>query len=448
MESQVRDRGHRDKLKNMMVHTSQNLQPSSVRLFLSLAELHGFCTWTSDVSQSYLQSAEPLMRGIFISRPVPGFELEPHQCLKLLKPLYGLCESGDMWHRTLDAHHKKDMGMRPLRSDLALYVLMREGPLSGLSGKYVDYMIRAGNEQIQKIAQSTSQRFQKAEDSYLPCGFTGFLLYKDKGGCVQLNQADYLDNLRPMPEDSSYSQFASMRMKLAWLTHSRPDCMYEMSQRTQFTRAIFDEKRRDVVRRINQTVIYAEGNTASLRFPKLDLKTLHVLGISDASFASNHDATSQLGFLCFLADGTGQSIPVYFKSYKAGRVTRSVLEAELIAFSDLFDHAFNLSDEIRAIHPDAVIPVKLLTDNKSLFDVISKGSKTSEKRLMQDIACAREVFVKHGISNTGFVRSGDNIAYGLTKRMKQEALRGMMEAGSFVPLVEQWIVRTAPNGES
>ena len=153
-------------------------------------ELNGFRTWNSDVTQAYLQSSEPRIRDIFISRPVPEFELEPHQCLKLLTPLYGLYESGDLWHKNLDDRQKNDMGVRLLSFDPTLYVLMREGLLSGLSGTYVHEMMRAREEQFQKIAQATSQHFQIAEDSYLAYGFGGFVLLKDEGVCAQLNQAD------------------------------------------------------------------------------------------------------------------------------------------------------------------------------------------------------------------------------------------------------------------
>ena len=248
-------------------------------------------------------------------------------------------------------------------------------------------------------------------------------------------------------KDGSYAQFASLRMKLAWLAHSRPDCLYEISQMTQVTCSRFEDQRREIVRRVNKTVQYAKDNPAAIRIPRLELETWHVLGISDASFASNYDATSHLGFVCFLADATGNVIPIHFKSNKARRVTRSVMGAELIAFGDLFDHAFTLSAELRSIHPGAPVPVKLLTDNKSLFDVISKGSKTSEKRLMLDIAGAREGFGRHEISDIRFLRSEDNISDGMTKRMKQSALREMMQTSNFVPRVEQWIVRSPPDPE-
>ncbi len=48
---------------------------------------------------------------MFITKTVP-------ECLKLLKPRYGICETEQ---RTLDEHHRKDFEMEPLRSDPALY---------------------------------------------------------------------------------------------------------------------------------------------------------------------------------------------------------------------------------------------------------------------------------------------------------------------------------------
>lgn len=51
--------GHRDKLKDFMVHSSQTLQPQHIRLLLALATSFGIEIWNSDVTHAYLQSALP-----------------------------------------------------------------------------------------------------------------------------------------------------------------------------------------------------------------------------------------------------------------------------------------------------------------------------------------------------------------------------------------------------
>ena len=116
------------------------------------------------------------------------------------------------------------------------------------------------------------------------------------------------------------------------------------------------------------------------------------------------------------------------------------MEAEVIAFADMFDIAFTMAEELRSINSRSTVPVKLYTDNKSLFDVVSRGPRKSEKRLMTDISAAREGFKTHYISDIGFV----HIADGLTKAMGQAALRQVLQQGYIKPKVEQWIVCQPP----
>ncbi len=48
--------GNRDRLMDMIAHSTQTIQASSTRLLLSLAATLGFDVWTADVTQAYLQS--------------------------------------------------------------------------------------------------------------------------------------------------------------------------------------------------------------------------------------------------------------------------------------------------------------------------------------------------------------------------------------------------------
>lgn len=77
----------------------------------------------------------------------------------------------------------------------------------------------------------------------------------------------------------------------------------------------------------------------------------------------------------------------------------------------MFYISIALSQDLR-IAMSKPISVQLLKDSKSLFDVISKGSRTSEKRTMVYRSTAREGFNNGLISDIGFVRRSDNVANG------------------------------------
>ena len=79
-----------------------------MRIILVFAKIKGFRIWVVDVKLTYLQSDKPLMRKIFITNPAPEFDLSHEECLELLKPIYGLADSGDELHRTLDDYVQID----------------------------------------------------------------------------------------------------------------------------------------------------------------------------------------------------------------------------------------------------------------------------------------------------------------------------------------------------
>lgn len=108
----------------------------------------------------------------------------------------------------------------------------------------------------------------------------------------------------------------------------------------------------------------------------------------------------------------------------------------------MFDIAYTLSTELGLLLSRSPLPVSLLTDSKSLFDIIHKGSRTAEKRLMIDIAIAREGYRLGQISDIGFIRSGQNLADHLTKRTDRTPLRTVLRKVYWHVKPVQFILRS------
>lgn len=88
--------------------------------------------------------------------------------------------------------------------------------------------------------------------------------------------------------------------------------------------------------------------------------------------------------------------------------------SEFYAFSVAFDDAYVLKHDLERLLRQT-IPLKMFTDSKQLFEVITRASNTTENHLMIDFAAASETYNTFEISNVGLVAGTDNPADGLTK---------------------------------
>ncbi len=78
------------------------------------------------------------------------FEIKLEECVRLVSPLYSLCESDELLHETLDNDLRDDLDMEPTRTDPAVCVKVEDGQVVGLNGNYVDDLIRAWKTDLRK----------------------------------------------------------------------------------------------------------------------------------------------------------------------------------------------------------------------------------------------------------------------------------------------------------
>ena len=222
--------GHRDQLKHYMVNGAQTLQCSSARLNIALESMCEFDVWSTDVELAYLQSSEPLERRVFIKSPAQELELEPNECFDLLKPLYGLCVAVDLWHETLRKHLTNDLHLIQTKEDPSLcFSFDEDDELEGINGPYVDELILAGKEKFEEKCKKTHELFEITGDEDIPFDFSGFNIRKGNYFPLKMNQTSYAKQLQVLDHNSTFPNFRSMRMKLAWLANTRPDLLFDIS---------------------------------------------------------------------------------------------------------------------------------------------------------------------------------------------------------------------------
>lgn len=340
--------------------------------------------------------------------------------LKLDKPLYGLADAGDLWHHTIDLHLRNDLNMDKCKLDKSLYFKNANDDddcTPCIIGQYVDDSIICGNLSFEKATEATLSKFECRKRSYLLIRFAGVYISRIES-TIALDQAEYVSKLKLLPERCSFVEFRKLRAQLAWVMHTRPDICFNVSTSAQITEASF---RPDHIDRMNKTVRHLRRYHLKLKFQHLDTGSMHIRAYSDSSFANNEDLLSQLGFIILLCDKSLRCNVLHYASYKARRVTRSVLGAETYAFADALDFAYTLANDLRSM-TSLPLPLKMCTDSRSLFDLITKDSTSTERRLMIDISAVRSAYENAEINSIELVASCDNPADAFTKQGKCPSL--------------------------
>lgn len=112
--------GPRDAEDPLIVQHTTTLKQSVLLLNLSYAEIRSQKLWTQDWDQAYVQSDEPFQSPTYL-KPPRILRLPDTVLCKLLKPLYGVFNSGDYWFITIFRHFTHNLDRRSIPPDKAMF---------------------------------------------------------------------------------------------------------------------------------------------------------------------------------------------------------------------------------------------------------------------------------------------------------------------------------------
>lgn len=414
-----------------------------VRLLLAMSVIFGWKTRHIDIKSAYLNGK--LAEELYMKLPTLR-KNEKARIVKLLRPIYGLKQSGHNWNEALD-DFLVEAGFTRLKSSNCTY----RYDFCTFLVVYVDDIIIFSRYQktINRVGQLIQDRFE-ARDLGEITHFLGVNIERDAEGGVKMNQGTYIRELleryglqecrpayvplepgNPMSsKDSPKTDDERQEMKnvpyrelvgsLGYISQcTRPDIAFAVSKLAQFSvnpgRKHWNEAKR-TLRYLGNTINYClyYGREE----PNIKLW-------SDADWAGDTD--DRHSFTGTIAALGGNIFD--WKASKQKCIATSTMEAEYIAMSNAAKEANWLQMFIKELQLEKWIgiPYELFCDNRAAIDFAKNRIERSKTKHI-DIAFhnVREK-IDNGVLILNYVPSVSNVADILTKAMSRKGYEEHIE---------------------
>jgi hypothetical protein len=124
--------------------------------------------------------------------------------LKLIRPLYGLADSGDYWGKTLLTHITEDLEIISTIGDPALFYKRQAVILKGVAANYVDDILQTGDAEFQKLAEGTLRKSRCRDREWDKLPFYGIEIKSTSNG-FEIHQKHYLSKIKEMRNDGNFT---------------------------------------------------------------------------------------------------------------------------------------------------------------------------------------------------------------------------------------------------
>ncbi|KAI0993994.1 hypothetical protein K3495_g14189 [Podosphaera aphanis] len=385
----------------------------------------GISLFTRDITQAYVQLRRRLTRPIYATPPKEMcHEFSSQNILKILKPLYGIPESGTHWFRTYHEHHKTKLGMKNSTYDPCLLITKeQDGPI-GILGMQTDDTLLLGDEEFvrKEAAELHKEKLLAKPTQKLkfdnPLLFNGYTISIAKDGYIvnltQKGHGKLLREIDPNAEDFK-RDFIRQRARGAYIASiCQPKAAFDCSVAAQHQNPGKEE-----IEALNRRLKWQKENLdRGLHYVPLELESVKMFVFVDGSFANNHDLSSQIGYVIALGNetlGDGdfklKANILHWSSTKFKRVPRGILASELYGMVSGIDMGISISTTLNMIIQQLKIdsiPVVVCTDSFSLYECMVKLGTTKKKRLMIDIMAIRQSYERRELSEIRWITGDSN----------------------------------------
>ena len=251
---------------------------------------------------------------------------------------------------------------------------------------------------------------------------------------------DQSDKIRRLEPADNSSDFISQRALAQYIgVNVRPDICAPVQLIAPGKNEVTDK---DIKSLKKTTKFLKETIEQGLTFVPLNLETMRLVLMTDASFANAQGMKRQLGYLIMLVDDEGNCNIVHYGSNRCKRVARSVMAAEIQALVLGFDYAYVVKDLIEEILGRTIM-LDAMVDSKTVFDVIAKDAKTTERRLQIDVIALRQSYDMGELNRLAWIPGIMNASDPLTKDYvlkRNTPLYIIMASNKFAVTPQGWAV--------
>ena len=451
------------------------------QLIMTFATVKRWRMLKGDIKSAFLQGLSSEESRQIYAYPLPELAEAIHapveQPVQILKAAYGLVNAPSEWHTSV-CNAMQSAGFEKLHTEPCAWRLrewneeLQRKEVVGLVAAHVDDFLFCGDDQSttwQNAVSNVYQKFLWSPWELDDFSHSGVKIRQNPECDFVLDHSDFCTGLEQITvgadrndkekaTDDEKAQLRGLLGSAQWrayqtgLQHASRLSMLqsEMASATVSTLRMANKLCRE---------IYASRHI-SVKINHLEVRNpeeVVFVAWSDAALGNRPNGGSTGGYYIaaagpILLEGKATNINgISWRSGKLQRVARSSLAAEVQAFSEaeeelMFVHlqwAEMVGQDLPLRHPEECvkkIPGVMVTDAKSLFDVIGKGDKNSSGLGMKEKYSALEVLsliqrLEMCDTKTRWVHSETQLADGLTKHIPNCSLVRTMIDGAWT-LVE------------